>query len=244
MNPFLPYKKPRFAIVDYRADKEIIKNIEKMNIEIIKTIKCKELQEPVMGHPDMILHPVTYDTLILAPNVYDYYHNKLGDNGIKIIKGEKTLSRNHPEDIAYNVARIGKYAFHNIKYTDPKLRYYLEKNGIELIHVNQGYSKCSIAIVDDNKIITTDIGIHEKAVSKGINSIYIEPNIVDLPGYDYGFIGGAAGRISKDEFLITGIIENKVLKRKIHNFISDKGFTISYASEKRIIDLGTIIPIM
>jgi len=36
---------------------------------------------------------------------YDYYRNVLMFSGIKLIKGGKTLSRNYPEDIAYNVSK-------------------------------------------------------------------------------------------------------------------------------------------
>lgn len=244
MNPFLPYDKPRFAIVDYRANKDIFNCLNDMSIDIIKTIECKELQMPVCGHPDMVLHPIDYNTIIVAPNVFDYYCKIFDKKGIKVIKGEKALNRNYPEDIAYNVARVGNYAFHNTKYTDPKLKFYLERIGIEFINVNQGYTKCSTAIVSNNAILTSDISIHEIAIKKGINSIFIKPYDIELKGYDYGFIGGAIGAITNKIFLLTGNISDDNDFETINKFVKNNGFAIVRASEKNIADLGTIIPLM
>ena len=89
MNPYLPTKNPRYVIIDYRADEEILNYLRKLNIEPIKTIRCLDLQEPVDGHPDMVIHPVDFKTFVAAPNVYDYYRNVLGSKGIKVIKGGK-----------------------------------------------------------------------------------------------------------------------------------------------------------
>ena len=44
---------------------EILNYIRKLNIEPIRTLKCTDLQEPVNGHPDMVIHPIdigNYDT--------------------------------------------------------------------------------------------------------------------------------------------------------------------------------------
>ncbi len=244
MNPFLPYKVPRFIIIDYRVDEEILNYFKKVNIKIIKTIKCQELQEPVSGHPDMILHPIDYGTVIIAPNVFDYYKDILTKKGIKVIKGEKALSRNYPEDIAYNVARVGKYALHNIKYTDSKLKYYLEKAGNEFLNVNQGYTKCSTATVRDNAILTSDVSIHKKVKQKGIQSIYIKPYDIELKGFNYGFIGGAAGALTQNCFILTGKFKDAEEFNKIKIFTQNKGYNIVQVSNEKITDLGTIIPIM
>lgn len=244
MNPFVPKSKPRYVIIDYRAGDEIIDYLKKNNIEIIKTIKCDDLQEGVNGHPDMVIHPVDEKTLIIAPNVYDYYHTVLRDKGIKVIKGGKTLCRNYPEDIAYNVARIGRYAVHNTHHTDQVLKYYLEEAGFEFIHVNQGYTKCSVAALGENKAVTSDISIHGKLKSYNIDCMYINPEIVYLKGYNHGFIGGSAGLIDDKIFLSTGKIYDKDILNKLKEFIQDLGYIYEEASEQRIIDLGSLIPIV
>ena len=35
---------------------------------------------------DITIHPINHNTLIVAPNVFDYYEDKLRGMGIKIIK--------------------------------------------------------------------------------------------------------------------------------------------------------------
>ena len=244
MNPYIPFKNPRYVIIDYRASEEILNHLKNLNIEPIKTMKCSDLQEPVDGHPDMVIHPIDFETFVIAPNVYDYYRNVLEGKGIKVIKGGKTLSRNYPEDIAYNVARIGRYAVHNTKHTDQVLKYYLEEAGIEFIHVNQGYTKCSIAPVSENKALTSDFLIHEKLISYNIDCLYINPKVVYLKGYDNGFIGGCTGLINKKIFLSTGKIFDENISVLLKEFIQSTGYLYDEASSKRITDLGTLIPII
>lgn len=244
MNPYILYKKPRYVIIDYKADDEILNYLRKLNIEPIKTIKCCDLQEPVDGHPDMVIFPVDYNNFVVAPNVYDYYRKVLTDKGIKVIKGGKTLSRNYPEDIAYNVARIGRYAVHNLQHTDQVLKYYLEEAGVEFIHVNQGYTKCSTAAVSENKALTSDFLIHEKLKSYNIDCMYINPEIVYLKGYNHGFIGGCVGLINGSTFLSTGKIFDENILNPLIKFIQSTGYIYEEASSRQIIDLGSLIPII
>lgn len=244
MNPYLPNKKPRYVIIDYKADDEILNYIKKMGIEPIKSMRCADLQEPVDGHPDMVIFPVDFQTFIVAPNVYDYYKNVLEPKGIKVVKGGKTLCRNYPEDIAYNVARIGRYAVHNTKHTDQVLKYYLEEAGVEFIHVNQGYSKCSTSPISETKALTSDVLIHEKLKSYNIDCMYIDPKVVYLKGYDHGFIGGCAGRIDEKIFLSTGKIPDENISYSLKKFIHTAGYIYEEASKGQIIDLGSLIPII
>lgn len=244
MNPFVPKGMPRFVIIDYRAEDKIINYLKNLNISVIKTIRCNELQEPVDGHPDMVMHPVDYETFVVAPNVYDYYKDILNGTGVKLIKGEKVLKRDYPEDIAYNVARVGSYAIHNFKHTDDVLKYYLDKLNTEFINVGQGYSKCSVAAVGDNAAVTSDKSIHEKLVSHSIDCLYVNPEFVLLEGYNHGFIGGSAGLINNEIFLSTGKILDTSALNTIKSFVRKAGYTYAEASGEQIADLGSLIPVM
>lgn len=241
MNPFLISWKPRYAIIDYRASDSVIETIKKFDIIPIKTIKCDDLQEPVCGHPDMVLHPIDNENIVVAPNVYDYYKKTFKSSGIKVIKGGKTLSRNYPNDIAYNVARVRNYAIHNLRYTDEILKYYLQKSDISFIHVNQGYAKCSTTCVSDGSAITSDITIFNTIKDLGINCLYFDPKSIYLEGFDYGFIGGSTGTLTKDIFLMTGRILDDAQKDVLYKFVSDEGLRIIEGSDNVLTDLGTII---
>lgn len=243
MNPFFISWKPRYAIIDYRANESLFKIIKKFDLIPIKTIKCDDLQEQVCGHPDMVLHPIDNKTIVVAPNVYNYYENVFENSGIKVIKGGKTLSRNYPNDIAYNVARIRNYAIHNIKYTDEILKYYLQKSDISFIHVNQGYTKCSTACVSNDRAVTSDITIYNTVKSLGIDCLYFNPKNVYLEGFEYGFAGGCMGLINSKTFLLTGKIIDSREKELLYRFIEDTGLEIIEGSDNVLTDFGTIIVI-
>ncbi|MTI69767.1 MAG: hypothetical protein FH751_05870 [Firmicutes bacterium] len=242
-NPFMPDEKSDLVIVDGRASEEIIKGLKILDLDIVKTIKCEEVYEAISYHPDIVIHPLNENTLIVAPNVYDYYKDLFKLKKIKVIKGEKWLKRNYPNNVAYNVARVSGYAIHNFKHTDPKLKFYLKKAGIEMINVNQGYSKCSIANVSKNTIITSDPSIFKALNNFNINILNIEKGFIELPGLNYGFIGGSTGYIGNDKVLFTGSLGNHPDQVKILNFLDKLKKEPIFLSRKKIIDLGSIIPL-
>ena len=159
-NPFIPIKDGNVAIIAGNANSEIIDSLNRLGMHTISTVKCIDVDDSIAYHPDIVIHPINYNTLVIAPNVFDYYQDRLERFNFKLIKGEKKLVGKYPLDIAYNVGRIYGRAIHNFKYTDEVLKFYLKKEGLEFININQGYTKCSMAIVDENSIITADVPIY------------------------------------------------------------------------------------
>lgn len=240
-NPFIPLNNANLTIIDGRVDDCIIRNLEKLNIKVIKTIKCEDVQESIAYHPDIVLHPIDHKTLIVAPNVYDYYEDCLSTLGIKIIKGETVLKNDYPFDIAYNVGRLKDIAIHNFKYTDEKLKFYLKKKNLKLVNVNQGYTKCSLAIVDDLSAITSDRYIYKSLKNLGYNMLLIEPGYIRLENEKYGFIGGTTGNLSINTICFSGTLNKHPDYNKIVKFIDERGQKILYLSKNQIFDIGTII---
>ena len=60
----------------------------------------------------------------------------------------------------------------------------------EKINVSQGYSKCSLCIVNENSVITEDDGIAEVLKRHNMDVLKISAGDVLLSGLDYGFLGG------------------------------------------------------
>jgi hypothetical protein len=241
MVPFIPIRNANVAIVDGRADDLIVNNLEKLNIKVLRTIKCNDLQESVAYHPDIVIHPINHNTIIVAPNVYEFYNEQLSRYGINVIKGEMVLSCKYPGDIAYNVGRLKDIAIHNFKYTDEKLKFYLKKEGLEFININQGYSKCSLMIVDDTSGITADVYMHKRLKELGYRVLLINPGHIKLYNEKYGFIGGTSGNFNKDTILLTGKLDAHPDYLKINEFLKERDKKIIYLSNEKIIDLGTII---
>lgn len=241
LNPFIPKKKANLILIDGRIGKETIGNLKNLGFKVVPTIKCKEVADPVSYHPDIVIHPINHNTILVAPNVFKYYEEKLKGMGIRLIKGERFLDKKYPKNIAYNVGRIGNYAIHNFKYTDEKLKFYLKKENLDFIHVKQGYTKCSLAIIDEKSIITADIPIYNKLKSLGFNTLLINPGYIDLKGYPYGFIGGTCGKISNKEIIFSGTFIDHPDQEKILKFIKKYNDRIIWLSQDKVKDIGTII---
>lgn len=240
-NPFIPQRDADTVIVAGDADKRIIESLKKLNLKIIPTIKCLDVDESISYHPDIVLHPVNHKTLVIAPNVYDYYKDMLSWANLKLIKGEQKLECKYPGDIAYNVGRMHGIAIHKFDYTDKVLKYLLMKEGLELININQGYTKCSIAIIDERSAITSDKAIYNFLDDKGYSMLMVEAGNIILKNQNYGFIGGSTGNYSKDTILFSGVLDIHPDKARILKFIKNKNKNIHYLSDKYIVDIGTII---
>lgn len=241
--PNLPIKKVKTVLIDYRVDSDILSSLEEMGIDTIKTVCCNELYDAIKGHPDILIHHVIGENIVIAPNVYEKLAPRFIKKGFALTKGATWLHRNYPFNIAYNVLRIGNLAFHNTKYTDSEILKLYEKYNIKLIHMNQGYAKCSVCVVNEHSAITHDKGVAKILENNGIEVLIIEPGDIVLKQLNYGFIGGSTGLLSKDTMAFSGEIYQMKDYEKILEFLDSKGVNIKILSKKKIMDIGSIIPI-
>lgn len=241
--PLLPKGKVKTVIVDTRTPKCIQNKIRAKGINIIETPYCWDLYEAVAAHPDMLLHHIGGNEIIVAPNIYLQIKKKLEKLKLKVIKGNTVLKSTYPDNIAYNVGRIGKFAIHNFKYTDKKIMERLKEKKIELINVKQGYSKCSICIVNENAIITSDRGIAKKLQKYNIDLLLIRSGYIDLPGLNYGFIGGISGLVESNKMLFSGDIRKHPDFKNIKRFLRKHSMDFDTVKDEKLIDIGSIIPV-
>lgn len=232
-------KNYKYFLVDYRAKKQI-KALRNMGNNVIPVYSHPHLQSPVSAHPDMLIYSI-YNHVIYAPGTSYTTLRAIRSLGFNLIKGATTLTCNYPGDIAYNIARIGNKIFHNLKHTDNVLRDILEKYGFTFVHVNQGYTKCNVCILNDYAVITEDKGIASVLEREGIDTLLLPPGNVRLPGYSYGFIGGASGALNDDILVFTGRIWDKAVSKRIEGFAEKHNKIIKYLSDNEIIDIGSII---
>ncbi|SNX55002.1 hypothetical protein SAMN05660242_2780 [Thermoanaerobacterium sp. RBIITD] len=240
--PYLPDRKINVAVIDGR-EKKLSNILNRLGIKTVLTEKHNFLYEAISYHPDIILHNAGDGDIVVAPGLSSNFISNLKSLNLNVVFGHNILCRNYPGNIAYNVARLGNYAFHNLRYTDPVLRNILEKKGVKFIDVRQGYTKCNIAIIDEYSFITSDMGIYKIATKNGFDCLLIEQGDIRLEGFDYGFIGGASGLISKDVFCITGDIKYHRNHRKIIDFLKYKNKELIFLTSNQIKDIGSIIPL-
>ncbi len=241
---FIPEYKILLALIDKRITKDMKAKLNDLNINIIESTPCIQTYDAINCHPDITILKINDNNIIVAPNVYNYYSKKLCPLGFNIIKGNSLIKSKYPYNIAYNVAIFGKYAIHNLKYTDKKVLEFLDKNNFTKINVKQGYCKCSICIVDENSIITSDEGIYKEVIKHDIDCLLIDKGHIDLFDLSYGFIGGCSGLISKDDLIFFGDISKHPNYNEIKKFVENKNKNIISLSDEKLLDLGSLIPLI
>ena len=170
---------------------------------------------------------------------------KLTELNFELIFPEMQQGKKYPKDAGLNICICGKYFFFNPKSAEKSIVEYLTiDEGKISIPIKQGYSKCSICVVNENAIITSDIGIHKRAVEAGLDSLLIGPGYIELPGYDYGFIGGASFKLSDHELAFTGSLDEHPDKGRIFEFLSLHNINPVYITEISAFDIGSCIQIV
>ena len=234
--PNLPEEKVNAVLVDFRICKDSIKTLNSLGIKVYTTKSTNSLYDAISGHPDVVFHHLGDKKFVVSPENADYFSSI---PEIEIIVGESILSSKYPDDIAYNAARVGNFLIHNFKYTDKMILNHSEH--LTKINVNQGYSKCSICVVDENAIITSDMGIAKKCDLHGIDVLFVNDENIKLPGVSHGFFGGATGKISKNILAVNGDINYHKNHKEIIKFLDKYNIKIATLNPGIIEDIGTII---
>jgi len=243
-SPNIPEKHVSAALVDARISIDVEKKLIELGIRLFKVLPHPGLYDAVCCHPDMMLHHIGDRAIVYAPGTDGGLIGQLRNEGFNLIKGGTEISPSYPGDIAYNVARVGKWYFHNLKHTDPIIKKQLEQLGIEPVHVEQGYTKCSVLPLDENSIITSDIGIAKIAEKKGLDVLAVaNERSIRLPGLNYGFIGGAGGMLGKSVLGINGRLGTLDSSEDIASFLSRKNILLEELSDSVVTDIGSILPL-
>lgn len=234
-------------IIDKRMRQIEKEKIKELGYEIIEINKSNKVYEEISSHVDIFVCK-TEKNIIIEPSQFNNIKDKLQDKNEQLIKGNDEIERKYPYDIKYNVCTIGKKAFHNFEYTDSKLKEELIQQGYELINTTQGYTNCSIAVIDDNSAIVTDKGLFKILKKHNIDVLYLEyePDIKLLNTEEYsnrnGFIGGAISRLG-DKIIIFGDLNKIDINGEIKEFINKKGLQIIDFKGIDVIDYGGIVEI-
>ena len=228
----------RIAIINPETPDNIIRNLNKMDIKTIKISFTELVEKPLQGHPDLQIF-ISGNRLFCHRDISTVFLKEI-EKYAEIIICSTSLSNLYPEDIPFNIACTGTTAFHLLQKTDNTVREYLSNNGVNLVDVKQGYSKCSTLIVDENSIITSDIALHRAAENSGLTSLNVSHGFINLPGYKYGFIGGSSGKLDRMIFL-TGTIHHHPDNKQIIEFINKCGSEIIILTKDKIIDIGSIL---
>lgn len=230
-------------IIDKRMrDVEKLK-LKEMGYELIELKTIQDVYEEISSHVDIFACKVG-EQIIIEPTQYE----NISKYNTKLICGAEKLKGNYPEDIKYNACIIGKKAIHSLDYTDSILKQQLINKGYELINTSQGYTNCSIAVIDDNSAIVTDKGLYKILTFHGIDTLYINKklDIKLLKGNNYsnkrGFIGGCISKVS-NKIIVFGDLNKIDENGEIRKFIKEKQKEIIEFKGLDVIDYGGSIEI-
>ena len=223
-------------ICSHKITEEIEQNLINLGATPVKLRGIDKFGEvhPLYYHPDMFCFK-------LDDNNWIFYDEIKADlSGVKIDFIPTPTSGEYPHDVGLNAAMFGGYLICNVKHTNKKIIEYAKKTGKNIIDVKQGYTKCSVCIVDEKSIITSDDSIYKKAMQNNINVLLIVKGHINLEGYDCGFIGGCSGLIDKNKLAFTGNIKLHPDYENIKSFCNNRGVEIISLSDKKLYDYGSL----
>lgn len=240
-NPYVPKSRASLAIISRDAPEAVKAGLRKYIDNIIETIPLGGVYKAISNHPDIAMLPVGYKKLVVAPSVCEYYREKLEPFGFVIIKGSSEPGSKYPDNIMYNAAILGDKVICSQNHLDKIAEKELRANELQIHNVGQGYSKCSLAIIGESQGITSDIGIAGSLWEIGYDVLLIKHGHINLPGLNYGFIGGSVGMLSERELLISGSLTHHPSCDGINEFLNNYNVKPIQLSEQQAVDIGTIL---
>lgn len=156
----------------------------------------------------------------------------------------RNLVGKYPGDVPLNLLTLPGMLICNTKTAAPEILTEAERQGFEIIHVNQGYTRCSTAVIGKRAVITADSGIAKTLAMHAVDVLCISEHGVDLKGYSCGFIGGACALLHKNELCFMGTLDSHPDADSIRAFLKQYAITATDLWNGPLTDVGGIIPIL
>ncbi len=199
---------------------------------------CKGLAYPVRSHPDMLFSALK-DGSLLTDKAYREDNAEFFSRLEKLTEirvSERALSPEYPNDILFDAAHNGDTLFGRLEYTAPELLadYPIKKN------VKQGYARCSTLMLL-NGALSADGGLCDAFASCGLDAMRISDGNITLPGYGYGFIGGASAVLEREKTVVFfGDVTAHPDGKKITAFCEEHGYKVLYPKGEPLCDHGSV----
>ncbi|HPM42252.1 MAG TPA: hypothetical protein PLV52_00245 [Candidatus Omnitrophota bacterium] len=180
-------------------------------------------------------------TFVLSGQVPTDLAQALTKSGARVIKSLSSPRGKYPDTSPLNAVRVGRFLIHNTDHTDQAIKALCVENGLEFVHVGQGYARCSVVPVGANAIITCDPGIFKAVSSAGLAVKLISGGNIRLPGERYGFIGGASGVLPGGRLVFLGDITRHPDYGAMSAFMYEHGVEYLHIKGLDLFDAGSLI---
>lgn len=211
-----------------------------LGYEITEFHYNESVSREVMHHADLSFLDCGDGVIFIAKEMNDY-RSFLENYGYTVRVLENKLGSKYPDDVPLNCVVLDEYLICNVDtVSEAVLQYFRDK---KIINVRQGYTKCSVIPVNGSAVITDDETIAKQCMRYSIDVLKVSKGCVVLDGFDYGFIGGTAGRISDTEIVFNGDIMTHPDSNKIVSFLNKYGITAVSLAKGKLYDIGSMIVI-
>ena len=217
-----------------------VKEIEKLGHTVISSDTVDTFPIPEQKHADMQILPINNDIFLI--NECTVLAEKLPKE--RLLFCNKKAGNKYPEDILLNFLYLNNTLYGKLSAIDKNLLDYCKENNIRTVNINQGYARCSTLVLNKKAVITSDLSI-EKALKKdGVEVLLISSGSIVLDGYDYGFIGGASGKIEENAIAFFGNVTSHPDYKKIENFCDNHNLSINVICPyMSLTDIGGLVKI-
>lgn len=219
-----------------KTDQKILEFVESFGISVLNTAKNIYIDSAISCHADINTLYLGYGKILLDRS-QAALADPLKKHGIKVIFAENHVSGSYPNDCRLNFALLSGKIIGRIDVADEIIK----NMDYFKINVRQGYAKCSTCIVNGNAVITDDFSIKKACVENGIDVLLIGKGDIELPGHEYGFIGGASALIDKNHIIFFGDITKHRDFCKIDVFLNKHGCKYSFLKNHVLTDIGGMV---
>ncbi len=222
-------------IGDARLPLEAIKNLSSFGT-FVPFATRGITYEAVSGHPDLFFCQ-QQQQVVVAPNVPERYLKILQNNGLSFVKGKLPVGKLYPQTSRYNAVVTDNFLIHNAKHTDPSLKETFIKK--EFIHVNQGYTRCNMLVLNNDLFITSDNGIFNQLQKRHLDVHYFSTGDILLPGFEHGFLGGCLG-VFENHIFVTGSFSRFPEGEKLSTLLESRHYEIVELYDGPLFDGGSL----
>lgn len=239
--PNLPAGHVSHVICSY--DKYIYASLLKHGVSAVNPGQSMFIHNVTQTHADMLCTHLG-GRYFMVDKDNAFLKDSLRDLGFNVVMSKNPLASEYPADCPLNCVIIGKILLCNTKTVDQSLLRYCNNNRFEIIHTEQGYTKCNTCIVNGEAVITSDLSIYTALKGK-VDILPVEIGHIELKGYQYGFIGGATGLIDKNKLAFAGDLSLHPSHERIEAFLRNHHVEpVSLLPRECLMDVGSIIPII
>ena len=239
--PHLPQSRVRHIIIGEKYRKLLENALIQNNLSPIWLKNNEFVDKRLSGHCDLMAAHLGGRRIVACEFLKN---SQLFDNieipEVELLTVPDPTGKAYPMDAGLTFCLIGRKLIYNPNTANSAV---VSELDCEMIPCKQGYTKCSICVVDENAIITADTKIAQIASENGIDALLVEKGLAALDGFEYGFIGGASFKIDRNKIAFTGIINNTDERNKIESFLSRRDIEAIYLTEHELFDIGSAIPL-